>query len=113
MSTSPPPSRIPASTKPVSAAQPRVAQTLPLAPKAQALAGPWMTLAAAAAYLACNERTLRRRVASGDIVAHRFGRQLRFRQADLDQALTASATITADSLDTFITNSIKPAPRAP
>ena len=73
----------------------------------------WLTLAAAAAYLACNERTLRRRVKSGDIVAHRFGRQLRFRSADLDQALIASTAATANALDSFITTSIKLAPRAP
>ena len=86
-------------------------------PSAATIRGPdiqaWMTLAAAAAYLACNERTLRRWVRRGDITAHRFGRQLRFRQADLDQTLMPAADETTGHLDAFITNSIKPAPRAP
>lgn len=44
-----------------------------------------ITLADAAAYLACNERSIRRRIAEGRLPAYRVGpRNIRVKLADLD-----------------------------
>ena len=49
----------------------------------------WLTTSGAAAYLGLSRKALYQSVRRGQIKAHRLGRRLRFRQADLDAALTA------------------------
>lgn len=55
----------------------------------------WLTLAEAAEYLGVTDRTLRRKIASGDLPASRLGaRLLRINQADLDALLRPVPTTT-------------------
>jgi len=49
----------------------------------------YLSLVAAASYLDCNERTIRRRIADGSLPASRIrgGRDIKIRRADLDALL--------------------------
>jgi excisionase family DNA binding protein len=48
----------------------------------------WVSLSEGAQLLGCSERTLRRRVASGEIPGYRFGsRVIRLRLSDLNDAM--------------------------
>lgn len=53
----------------------------------------WMTLREAAGYASCSVKTLRRRIASADLPAYTFGRELRVLQADVDHLMRRIATI--------------------
>ena len=56
---------------------------------------PWMTATEAAEYLRVpSVRALYKRVERGQVPAHRWGRQLRFRRRELD-ALLGSPTVSA------------------
>ena len=52
----------------------------------------WMTLRQAAGYASCSVKTLRRRIASADLPAYAFGRELRVLQADVDHLMRRIAT---------------------
>jgi excisionase family DNA binding protein len=48
--------------------------------------GPWMSPADAAAYLGMTPRALYRLVDTGELAAHRFGREIRVRRYDVFEA---------------------------
>ncbi len=50
---------------------------------------PFFSITDVAAHLDVNPRTIRRWVDKGDLVAHRFGRQLRISRADLEAFVRA------------------------
>ncbi len=50
-------------------------------------ASPWMTVAEAADYLRVTVAALRKRIERGQVPAHRWGRLLRLRRAELDRLL--------------------------
>ena len=53
-----------------------------------------VTLTEAADYAACNERTIRRRIASGDLTAYRLGKRLlRVDLDELDAAMQPVPTV--------------------
>jgi excisionase family DNA binding protein len=55
----------------------------------------YASLAKAAAYADCNERTLRRHIASGDLTGYRLGRVIRIDLEELDAWLTPVPTVKA------------------
>jgi excisionase family DNA binding protein len=58
-----------------------------------ALAKRYATLAQAAEYLSCNERTLRRQIAAGKLPAYRLGKLIRIDLADLDALIKPVPTV--------------------
>jgi excisionase family DNA binding protein len=55
----------------------------------------YVSLAKAAEYADCNERTLRRHIASGELTGYRLGRVIRIDLNELDQWLTPIPTVKA------------------
>jgi excisionase family DNA binding protein len=55
----------------------------------------YASLAKAAAYADCNERTLRRHIASGDLTGYRLGRVIRIDLNELDAWLKPVPTVKA------------------
>lgn len=53
-------------------------------------ANTFLTLKEAADYAACSVVTLRRRIAAGELVAHRSGRLIRVRQADVEKMFSST-----------------------
>ncbi len=64
----------------------------PAASASKGTFGTWLTAAEATAYLRLpSTRALYKRVERGQVPAHRWGRQFRFRRRDLEALLTSSA----------------------
>jgi excisionase family DNA binding protein len=55
----------------------------------------YASLADAAAYVDCNERTLRRHIAAGELTGYRLGRVIRIDLNELDAWLTPIPTVKA------------------
>ena len=55
----------------------------------------YASLAKAAEYADCNERTLRRHIASGDLTGYRLGRLIRIDLNELDEWLAPISTVKA------------------
>lgn len=55
-----------------------------------AIKAPYLTTAEAVEYTGVSERTLRRRVAKGELRAYRSGRLIRYKQSDLEAMFTAT-----------------------
>jgi excisionase family DNA binding protein len=55
----------------------------------------YASLAKAAVYADCNERTLRRHIAAGDLTGYRLGRVIRIDLNELDAWLTPIPTVKA------------------
>lgn len=55
-----------------------------------AIKAPYLTTAEAVEYTGISERTLRRRVATGQLNQYRSGRAVRYKQSDLDAMFTAT-----------------------
>jgi excisionase family DNA binding protein len=56
-------------------------------PRRSVVDTPWLTVAEAAQYIGLSQKALYHRVYRGQVSAHRFGRSLRFKRDDLDQAI--------------------------
>jgi excisionase family DNA binding protein len=62
-------------------------------PAHQAPGRRYASLADAAAYLRCNEKTLRRHIAAGDLTGYRLGRVIRVDLNELDELLNPIPTV--------------------
>jgi excisionase family DNA binding protein len=73
---------------------PEVAQLSPT-PTHTSVGRRYASLAKAAKYADCNERTLRRHIASGDLTGYRLGRVIRIDLNELDAWLAPIPTVKA------------------